>query len=244
MDLVSATRFESIERLLTFARQSGRRTLTEPETKAILSLAGLPVSREQMVKSSRQAVSVAREFGFPVVLKVVSPDLAHKSDAGGVHLGLESPLAVERAYHAILASVRDAAPRATIDGVLVQPQLAGLEVIIGVTTDAQFGPVIMFGLGGTAVELLGDVAFRLVPLDEKNARSMLDEVKAAPLLSGFRGSRAVNTRSILAALSRLSELMYRFSDMIQEIEINPMLVTTEGAVAVDAMAVMVAGQRA
>lgn len=242
--MVGEARFRAIERLLAIARQSGRRILTEPETKAILSIAGLSVPREQVVKGAREAVRVARKFGFPVVLKVVSPDLAHKSDTGGVHLGLDSPLAVERAYHAILASVRAAAPRATIDGVLVQPQLAGLEVIIGVTADPQFGPVIMFGLGGTAVELLGDVAFRLVPLDEENARSMLDEVKTAPLLSGFRGSRAVNTRSILVALLRLSEVMYRFSDVIQEIEINPMLVTAEGAVAVDAMAVMVARQRA
>jgi len=234
----------SVAEVIDKARSQGRAVLSEIESKQVLEEAGIPVARARLASTAKEAAQAAESLGFPVVLKVVSPDLAHKSDAGGVHLGLESPLAVERAYHAILASVRDAAPRATIDGVLVQPQLAGLEVIIGVTTDAQFGPVIMFGLGGTAVELLGDVAFRLVPLDEKNARSMLDEVKAAPLLSGFRGSRAVNTRSILAALSRLSELMYRFSDMIQEIEINPMLVTTEGAVAVDAMAVMVAGQRA
>jgi succinyl-CoA synthetase beta subunit len=230
--------FETIGRLLAAARGGGRSTLTEPETKTILAAAGVPVPREHVAENARQAVVAARDVGFPVVLKVVSPDLPHKSEVGGVVLGLDSADAVRKAYHRLLDRVCERVPRAQIDGVLVQPQLRGLEVILGATTDAQFGPVMVFGLGGTAVEVLRDVAFRLAPLDEHEARAMLEDVRGAPLLNGFRGAPAVNKRSIVTALLRLSTLMWRFSDVIREIEVNPMLVTAEGAVAVDAMAVV------
>ena len=121
---------------------------------------------------------------------------------------------------------------------LVQPHLSGREVILGATHDPQLGPVVVFGLGGTAVEILGDVAFRLVPIAERDAWEMLREVRSAPLLNGYRGAAAVDTKSIVRALLNLSRLMYRFSDVIREIEINPMVMTPRGGVAVDAMAVL------
>jgi acyl-CoA synthetase (NDP forming) len=230
--------YQRIERFLFRVQRDGRETLTEPETKAMLALAGIPVPPERVATSAAQAARLAQRIGFPVVLKVVSRDLPHKSDVGGVQLGVRSQDEVRRAYRAIVRRVHQASRHARIEGVLVQPHLSGREVILGVTRDAQLGPVIVFGLGGTAVELLGDVAFRLAPIDARDAREMLGEIKSAPLLGGYRGTVAVKTDSIVRALLNLSQLMSRFSDVIREIEINPMVMTSRGGVAVDAMAVL------
>ena len=218
--------------------------LTEPETKSLLALAGLPVPKEHVVHGASDAARAAAALGFPAVLKIVSPDIPHKSDVGGVRVGLASPLAVERAYLEIESDVRAACPGARIDGMLVQPQLRGVEVIVGATTDEQFGPVMVFGLGGTAVEALGDVAFRLVPLDEHDARAMFGEIRAASLLDGFRGSPPASKDAIVRALLVLSSLVARFADQIAEIEINPLLVTAEQALVVDALAVLSPGAAA
>jgi succinyl-CoA synthetase beta subunit len=228
----------SIERFLARAQRDGREMLTEPEAKQMLALAGIGIPTEAVATSAAGAARLANRIGYPVVLKVVSRDVPHKSDVGGVQLGLQSQEAVRRAYGAIVTRVRRASRRARIDGVLVQPHLSGREVIVGAMQDSQLGPVVVFGLGGTAVELLDDVAFRLVPIDERNAREMLGEIKSAPLLGRYRGEAAVNTMSIVRALLSLSRLMSRFSHRIREIEINPLLVTPRGAVAVDAMAVL------
>jgi acetyltransferase len=230
--------FRSIERFLSRAQRDGHAALTEPETKTLLAYAGIAVPIESVATSAAHAVRLAQRIGFPVVLKVVSRDLLHKSDVGGVLLGLRSQDAVRRAYGTILARVRRASRRARIDGVLVQPHLSGREVILGATQDAQLGPVLVFGIGGTAVELLDDVAFRVVPIDERDASAMLGEIRLAPLLNGYRGAAAVNTRGIVRTLLCLSRLMSRFSHLIREIEINPMLVTRHTAVAVDAIAVL------
>jgi succinyl-CoA synthetase beta subunit len=230
--------YQLIERFLSRAQQNGRETLTEPESKALLALAGIPVPAETVATSAAHAARVARRMGFPVVLKIVSSDLPHKSDVGGVQLGVRSQQEVRRAYAQIISRVRKASRSARIEGVLVQPHLTGREVILGATHDAQLGPVVVFGLGGTAVEILGDVAFRLVPIAERDAREMLREIRSAPLLRGYRGTPAVDTTSIVRALLNLSRLMCRFSGVIQEVEINPMLMTPRGGVAVDAMAVL------
>lgn len=238
MAVRGASNFRSIERLLSRAQREGHEALTEPETKTMLAQAGITVPTESVATSAAHAARLARRIGFPVVLKVVSRDLPHKSDVGGVALGLRSQEAVCVAYRVIVHRVRKAARRARIDGVLVQPYLSGTEVILGATQDAQLGPVVVCGIGGTAVELLGDVSFRLVPIDERDAREMLAEIRSAPLLNGYRGRPAVDTVGIVRALLSLSRLMSRFSHVIREIEINPMLVTPHGAVAIDAMAVL------
>jgi succinyl-CoA synthetase beta subunit len=232
------TDLRSVERFLSRARRDGHQMLTEPEAKQMLALAGIGIPPEAVATSAAQAARLANRIGYPVVLKVVSRDLPHKSDVGGVQLGLQSQDAVRRAYTAIVNRVGRASRRARIEGVLVQPHLSGREVILGATQDPQLGPVVVFGLGGTAVELLGDVAFRLVPIDERDAREMLGDIKSAPLLGAYRGEAAVSTTSIVRALLSLSRLMSRFSHLIREIEINPMLVTPRGGVAVDAMAVL------
>ena len=147
------------------ARTQGRKILTEVESKQLLEEAGIPTARARLATSRDAAVQAARDIGFPVVLKVVSPQISHKSDVGGVKLDLKSPEEVAAAFDEITAAARRAAPDATIDGVSVQ-QMArpGIEVIVGVSTDPQFGPVIMFGLGGVLVEVLKDVSFRIIPI--------------------------------------------------------------------------------
>ncbi len=225
----------AIEELLAKAHQSGRRTLTETESKQVLALAGIPVPREKVVQSPTEAAAAARELGLPVVLKIVSPDIAHKSDVGGVRLGLSSPEAVERAAEEMLRTIPTRCPQARIEGILIAEMLRGQEVILGSATDAMFGPVIMFGLGGVFVECLQDVAFRMIPLDRQDASAMLSEIKGAALLNGFRGSPPVSKDSIVDAILGLAELAGRFRSRIQEIDINPLLATPDGAVAVDAL---------
>lgn len=225
----------ALAELLAKARQAGRRTLTETESKQVLTLAGIRVPREEVVPNAPEAVRAAQEIGFPVVLKVVSPDIAHKSDVGGVRLGLNSPEAVRQACEEMFDQIRARSPQARVEGVLVGEMLGGLEVILGTATDSTFGLVVMFGLGGVLVECLEDVAFRMIPLDRQDAGEMLAEIKGAPLLNGFRGSPPVNKGSIVEAILNLSEVASRFGNVIQEIDINPLLATPEGAVAVDAL---------
>ncbi len=152
-----------IEGYLSRVQRKGRQTLTEPEAKEVLALAGIPVPTEMVATSAAEAARFARRIGFPVALKIVSSDLPHKSDVGGVQLGVRSQQEVRRAFAAVVSRVRRTSRSARIEGVLVQQHLSGREVILGATHDAQLGPVVVFGLGGTAVEILGDVAFRLVP---------------------------------------------------------------------------------
>src|SRR5688572_18836929 len=179
--------FQRIERFLLRAQSDGRKALTEPETKAMLALAGIAVPNEWIATSGTDAARLARRIGFPVVLKVVSRDLPHKTDVGGVQLGLQSQEAVRRGYDTILTRVGRASRGARIEGVLVQPHVTGREVILGATQDAQFGPVVVFGLGGTGVELLGDAAFRLIPIRGRDAREMIQELKSSALFTGYRG---------------------------------------------------------
>ncbi|MDP6782613.1 MAG: acetate--CoA ligase family protein, partial [Dehalococcoidia bacterium] len=179
--------------VLSRARQEGRGQLTEVEAKDWLREAGFPVVETRLARSRAGAVTLSRETGFPVVLKIASPQVIHKSDAGGVKLGLNSQSAVARAYREIMASVADKHPDASLEGVSVQRMAPpGVEVIMGMSKDPQFGPVLMFGLGGIWVELLKDVAFRIVPLLPRDAREMIREIKGFPLLEGYRGSPPVH----------------------------------------------------
>ncbi|MBM3140900.1 MAG: acetyl-CoA synthetase [Chloroflexi bacterium] len=220
------------------ARAEGRTLLTEVESKQLLQAAGIPVTEARLATTAKQAATVAAEIGFPIVMKILSPDIAHKSDVGGVALGLANATAVRRAYSEMMAKVRAAAPGARIDGVSVQRQATpGTEVIVGATTDPQFGPVMMFGLGGVFVEVLKDVSFRIVPLEPRDARQMIREINGFPILEGVRGKPGAD----LAALERLILQVSRFvweRREIQELDLNPVFAYPDGAVAVDARVVL------
>ncbi|MBW2647400.1 MAG: acetate--CoA ligase family protein, partial [Deltaproteobacteria bacterium] len=181
-------------------------------------------------------VSAASEIGYPVVMKIASPDVLHKSDMGGVRTGLENERMVEDAFFDITSNIRQRLPNARIMGVLVQEMIrGGKEVILGISNDIQFGPMIMFGLGGIYVEVLKDVAFRIVPVSVEDADAMIREIRSFPLLRGVRGEPAADLLAIRKSILSLSQMALDFPEII-EADINPLLVRPEGkgAVAVDA----------
>jgi acyl-CoA synthetase (NDP forming) len=220
------------------ARSEGRTVLTEVEAKQVIKQAGISVVDTKLATSKEEAISISRKFGFPVVLKIASPDIVHKTDVGGVKLGLETAKQVGKAYEDILQAVRQKHPQARIQGVAVQKMARpGVEVIIGMSKDDQFGPVIMFGLGGIMVEVLKDVSFGIIPLAKRDAAEMIREIKGYPLLEGYRGQEAVD-------VSHLEELLLKVSDFVEqnpeisELDLNPIFAYSDGAVAVDARVVL------
>lgn len=228
----------SITSIIDSARVQGRTLLNEVEAKQVLEEAGIPTVRARLARTKDEAVAVARETGFPVALKVVSPQITHKTDVGGVKLNLADEAAVAEAFDQIIASVKAAAPEATIDGVSVQAMARpGTEVIIGMTKDPQFGPVLMFGLGGILVEVLKDVSFRVVPLTPRDARQMVREIKGYPLLEGYRGSEPADVAALEKMILRLSDFVEATPE-IAELDLNPVFAYKDGAVAVDARIVL------
>jgi len=224
------------------ARSEGRVVLTEVESKEFLKSAGIDVVDTRLATSKEEAISISQQLGFPVVLKIASPDIVHKSDDGGVKLGLETANQVGEAYDQILGAIRQKHPKARVQGVAVQKMARpGVEVIIGMSKDAQFGPVLMFGLGGILVEVLKDVSFRIVPLSRRDAAEMLREIKGYPLLEGYRGQEAVD-------ISHLEELLIKVSDFVEknpeirELDLNPVFAYSDGAIAVDARVILEEGK--
>ena len=210
------------------ALREGRRKLLEHEAYALLEHYGLPVPRHALARSLEEAVEAAEHVGYPVVLKVVSPDIVHKSDVGGVVLGLRSEEEVAEAYARIVENVKKRAPEARIYGILVQHMVPeGVEVIVGATRDPVFGPVVMFGLGGIFVEVLKDVSFRVVPLTEDDAEEMIREIKGYAVLKGVRGI----ARRDIAALKRIILGVARIMEEIpevRELDLNPVMSYPEG----------------
>jgi acyl-CoA synthetase (NDP forming) len=228
----------SFETVLAQARAEGRTLLTEVEAKSVLQEAGVPVAPTLLARTREEAQAQAEQVGYPVVLKIVSPDIAHKSDVGGVKLNLRDAEAVGQAFDEIVANAQRAVPGARITGVAVQhmaPQ--GTEVIVGMTTDPQFGPVMMFGLGGIMVEVLKDVSFRLVPLEEKDAQQMIDEIKGRPVLSGVRGQPPADIEALKQTILKVSEFVQQHPE-VRELDLNPVFAYPDGALAVDARIVV------
>ena len=215
-----------------------RRILTEIEAKQLLQSSGIPVVQTRLARNKKQAVDFSRSLGFPVALKIISPDISHKSDVGGVRLNLTGPSQVSRVYSEIMASVRQKQPAANIEGVSVQRMARpGIELIIGMNQDPQFGPVLMFGLGGILVELLKDVSFRIIPLTRRDASEMISEIKGYALLQGFRGQEPVNIPLLEDLLLKISSLVEKDS-RIKELDINPIFGYRDGLLAVDARIVL------
>lgn len=221
------------------ARAQGRRVLSEVEAKQLLAEAGIAVIEARLARTRDEAQALAGELGYPVALKVVSPQISHKSDAGGVKLGLTNAHEVSEAFDTIMASAQQAAPDATIEGVAVQRMAKpGIEVIIGMTTDPQFGPVLMFGLGGVLVEVLKDVAFRVVPITPRDAHQMVRDIQGFALLQGYRGQEPADVDALEALLLQLSQLIERHPE-IEQLDLNPVFAYPKGAVAADARIVLV-----
>ena len=219
-------------------KKEGRSTLTEFESKRILKQAGIPVVETRLAKTPKEAVSLSQKMGFPVALKITSPDVIHKSDSGGVKLSLNNATQVKKAYDEILKKVRKQYPDAVVHGVTVQKMIRpGTEVIVGTTQDPQFGPVIMFGLGGIFVEVLKDVSFRIVPINQRDAQEMIQETKGYPLLQGYRGKEPANIPVLVEMILKVSKFVEE-NPQIKELELNPIFAYSDGAVAVDARIIL------
>ena len=228
----------TIDKIIAAAKKEDRTALTEFESKAILKEAGIKTTDIVLAKTKKKAMSSAAELGFPVVLKIVSPDILHKTDIGGVKLNLNSEADVDKAYDEIIAAAKKHNPKAKIDGVSVQPMARqGIEVIIGMSKDQQFGPVLMFGLGGILVEVLKDVSFRIVPLTKRDAREMIKEIKGYPILQGYRGQEPADIKTLEGLLLKVSEFVEKQPE-IKELDINPLFAYRDGALAIDARIIL------
>ncbi|HLA81574.1 MAG TPA: acetate--CoA ligase family protein [Thermoleophilia bacterium] len=228
----------SAAEIIVKARQEGRAVLTEMESKQLLKSLGINTTEMKLATSEEEAVALSLEIGYPCVLKVSSPDITHKSDAGGVKVGLKSEHEVAEAYKAIMASCTEKFPGANIEGVTVQNMARpGLEVIVGMATDPQFGPVLMFGLGGVWVEVLEDVSFKIVPLTRLDAANAIREIRAARLLDGFRGSDPVDKSALEDILLRVSQFVEETPE-VAEMDLNPIFAYPDGAIAVDARVIL------
>ncbi len=210
--------------------------LTEHEAKKLLSKYDIQVTKGSIAKTEDEASEIASSIGFPVALKISSPDISHKSDVGGVVLNVGNE-DLKAAYSDMISRIKKAVPGAIIEGVLVQ-QMAppGHEVIVGLKKDAQFGHALMFGLGGIFVEVYKDVSFRVTPIDNKEALEMISEIKGYPILKGIRGRKPADVESAAKVLVKVSEMAQK--ENIVELDINPLIVGEKGAIAVDARAML------
>ena len=231
---------QAIKRIITPAIEKGRTLLLADEAKKIMEIVGIPVPEWRIAKSIDEAIEFSEEIGYPVVLKVVSEDIVHKTDAGGVALNIENREEVIDAYQAIMRNCKSRFPRARIRGVEVCKMVPkGIETITGCTTDRSFGPVVMFGLGGIYVEILKDVSFRAVPITLTDAKKMVRSIKSYPLLLGARGEKKRDIPAIIDTLLKLSKLMETVTE-ISDIEINPLMVYEygSGVMAVDVRVIL------
>jgi acyl-CoA synthetase (NDP forming) len=223
--------------ILSSAKARGA-ALSETDSKRVLDCYGIAIPREILASDPEQAARASREIGGPVALKIVSPDILHKTEAGGVKLGLSTPQDVSAAVADILASAKRYAPEARIDGVSVQQMVPpGIEIVLGVKNDRQFGPLVAAGIGGIMVELLGDTKVRLAPVDDQAARTMLASLRGHALLTGFRGKPGIDIDGLVDIICRLSELAHDLRDVIDQIDVNPVIASADGAIAADVLIV-------
>jgi acetyltransferase len=226
------------KKIIAAARQDGRQALLENEAKLLFAAHGAPVTKDRLAATADEAVEIAREIGSNVVLKIVSPDILHKSDAGGVQINLRSEEDVRQAFDQIMRGAQMFAPNADIRGVLVSPMAPeGVEVIIGTKHDDQFGPVIMYGLGGIMVEILKDVSFRVLPITPTNARKMIEQTKSFPILNGARGKPPLDTQALRRLLMLCSEIVESYPQIL-EMDLNPVIVHQIGLSIVDARVIL------
>ena len=227
-------RQSAVRQVLDKVKAEGRLALTAPEGKLVCDAYGIPVPKEGVANSApRRPRSSPSGMGFPVVLKIVSPDILHKTEAGGVLVGVKTAEEVAKAYDTILASAKKYKADAKIEGVQVQQMLkGGTEVIVGAITDGSFGKLVAFGLGGVLVEVLKDITFRLAPATRDDALSMLDSIQAAEMLKGVRGGEPANREALADIIVKVSQLVSDFPE-ISELDLNPVFATEKDAIAAD-----------
>ena len=227
-----------VKQLIKEAVAAGRKTLLEYEAKALLSAWKIDVPASMIVKVEDDLRSALKKVSPPYILKVISPDILHKSNVGGVITDLKGAEDISAALNEINRNIKKMAPHAKIEGFLIEEMAPkGVEVIIGGINDPQFGPAVMFGIGGVGVELLKDVTFRLAPIKRKEALEMMKEIKGYPLLTGYRGMKPIDIRELADTIAKVSQIISEL-DGVKEIEINPLIASEKGIIAVDARVVL------
>src|ERR1700688_2803734 len=228
----------AVRKILDQAKAAGREALTAPEARGVCEAYGITIPKEGVAKTADEAAKLASNIGFPVVMKIVSPQILHKTEAGGVVVGVKNAQAAQEAFTSIVANARRYDGNATIDGVQVQQMLSGgQEVLIGAVTDPAFGKMVAFGLGGILVEVLKDITFRLAPATREDALSMLDGIAAAEILRGVRGADPVEREALASMIVNVGQLVADFPE-VSELDLNPVFATPEGATATDVRVVL------
>lgn len=228
----------NVNQIIQKALSENRTLLLEPEAKEVIKAYGIPVTKFKVAKSPEEAEKFAREIGYPIVMKIVSRDVIHKSDAGGVKVNIKNGEEVKKAYAEIEKNVKNAVGNYKFEGMLIQefaPE--GREVIVGMTKDPQFGPALAFGLGGIFVEVLKDVSFRVAPITKYDAEEMIQEIKGYPILKGVRGQKPVDFEAIINILLNVSKLVMEHPE-INEMDLNPIITYPDGAKTVDARIIL------
>jgi acyl-CoA synthetase (NDP forming) len=229
---------QEIKAAMAKCRETGQRFLDNTEVKRILSYYGIPIVHEGVAQSVNEVKKVSESIGYPVALKIISPDIAHKTEAQAVKLNLRNPREVEEACSDLLAKIQAYKSGVKVEGYLIQEMVEdGIETIIGLHTDPTFGPVIMFGLGGVWVELLKDVSFRAIPIERLDAMDMVEEIKGSRLFKGFRGKPPVDLKAIYEILLSVSRLGMELRE-IREMDLNPVFLREKGAVVADSRILM------
>lgn len=235
---VCMMRDKAVSDIFEAAKKEGRNFLFEHEAKKLFGLYDMPVTRIQVAKTEEEAVKAAKKIGFPIVLKIVSPQILHKSDAGGVIVGIKDEQGIRDGFKKIIVNAKNYKADAEITGILVQEMAPkGTEIIVGSTTDPTFGPTLMFGLGGIFVEILKDVSFRVVPIDRVDAMEMLEEIKAKKILDGVRGMPPSDRKTLVDILVKTSRMLEECPE-IKELDMNPILAYPDGARIVDGRVIM------
>ena len=228
-----------IDEIFKVAKDEGRNFLYEHEAKKLFAMYDMPVTQIHVAETEDEAVEAAERIGYPIVLKIVSPQILHKSDAGGVIVGVEDEQGIRDGFNKIIKNAKAYKADAEITGILVQEMAPkGIaEVIVGAIKDPQFGQTLMFGLGGVFVEVLKDVTFRIAPIDEREAKEMIREIKAYPILTGYRGQPPADIDTIARILVSASELVME-NPQVKEMDLNPIIVYERGAKTVDARIIL------
>ncbi|MFX1495334.1 MAG: acetate--CoA ligase family protein [Promethearchaeota archaeon] len=224
----------NIQELIKEKLETNQTVLTEFESKELLKEIGIPIPDHRLTSSKEQTVSAARDIGFPLVLKLIAEDIVHKSDTGAVKLNLKDEEEVAKAFDELMQIPSQKEKQISVQKMANEPIT---ELIIGMTTDAQFGPALMFGIGGILVELLEDVSFRIAPITEYDAKEMIHEIKGFPILDGYRGKPKADLNAIVETLLKISELVTKYEE-INEMDLNPVFIYDKGLICVDARLIL------
>jgi len=223
-----------ISELLKNKLESNQTVLTEFESKNLLKEIGIPIPEQELATTKEETIAVAKKIGFPVVLKLMAEDIVHKSDTGAVKLNINSEVEIANAYDDLMKIPSQSEKSISVQKMAAEPIT---ELIIGMTTDAQFGPALMFGIGGILVELLEDVSFRIAPITEYDAREQIHEIKGFPILDGYRGKPKADLDAIVNTLLKISDLVIKHEE-INEMDLNPVFIYENGLVCVDARIIL------